>query len=61
MRQFRLIVNLENDAFHSDEKTELARILRGIANQIENNQPNEYVPVFDTNGNETGIYNLIEN
>lgn len=59
MRTFTLTINLENDAFSPDAEPEVARILRVIADKLEENPGYPmYQTVFDVNGNDVGRFRL---
>lgn len=57
MDEFRLTIQLDNEAFEDDPSTEVVRILRTLANSIEKRSffdaGNDY-PLFDCNGNDVG-------
>jgi hypothetical protein len=52
---FRINVEMENDAFRDAAGTELGRILRGMAELVEDGQIGyDAFPVHDSNGNTVG-------
>ena len=53
MRQFEIIMNLDNDAFNPDASYEVARILRQLADKIEERSALR-MPIQDINGNSIG-------
>lgn len=59
MRTFTLTIDLENDAFSPDAEPEVARILRVVADKLEQNPGYPmYQTVFDVNGNDVGRFRL---
>jgi hypothetical protein len=59
VRTFTLTINLENDAFSPEPEPEVARILRVIADKLEENPGYPmYQTVFDVNGNDVGRFRL---
>jgi len=61
--KFQLTIDCENAAF-IDNPSELADILRSLANKIEHrsaaNLLNEAMPVRDSNGNKAGLATFAE-
>ena len=57
MDEFKLTIQLDNAAFEDAPHIEVVRILRQLANRIEDSNffdaGNDY-PLYDYNGNETG-------
>jgi hypothetical protein len=54
MAGFELYITTDNDAFTEDADTEVARILRNLADHIDS-KPNEFeYPLHDVNGNRVG-------
>jgi hypothetical protein len=56
MADLKISLNTDNDAFYDDENLEVARILRNLADKIENN-PVSGIGGFilrDINGNSVG-------
>lgn len=52
-------INTENAAFDDEPATELARILRDLADKAERGDiPNAYANVHDINGNVVGVWAL---
>jgi hypothetical protein len=56
----RIQFNMDNAAFteHDDERPEAARVLRKLADLIENGRPmtdGVSYPVYDVNGNDVGF------
>lgn len=64
MAKFKLEIELDNEAFHDEfgdgDATELARILRKLAERVEYGTPGEgdYGGVKDINGNVVGGWTL---
>jgi hypothetical protein len=61
--EFELIIKIDNDAFKPDPVPEVARILRGLADKLEQT-PGALVMgtrerVFDVNGNRIGFFDVI--
>jgi hypothetical protein len=59
MSEFRVTIRTDNAAFSEDGVYEVARILRGIADDIELDQLDRIrntVSLFDVNGNRVGGY-----
>jgi hypothetical protein len=50
----KLFIETGNAAFEDAPATELARILRKLASRIEEGTIDDYVPLFDYNGNKVG-------
>lgn len=57
---FRLTVRCDSDALigSDTEGSELARILREIADNVEDGAPWAYQTILDVNGNDVGRYAL---
>ena len=53
-KKFKLEISLDNDAFKPEACVEIAQILRGIANDLEEWGDAPGDPVFDANGNLVG-------
>lgn len=60
MATFRLFIDTDNDAFNPDPGPELARLLRKIADRIEDDVPDHYRTILDINGNDVGRYAVKE-
>ena len=59
--KFILSFRTDNDAFHNNENREIARILRHLADRVENSNISAYhSDVKDINGNIVGTYVLKE-
>lgn len=61
MRKLKVTIELENDAFTGgpeDEAAEAARILRGLAKQIDAGE--QAGPAIDCNGNTCGRFAIVE-
>lgn len=58
--QIKLLVLTENDAFKPDANGEISKILRELANVIENSEPNKGFNkyIFDSNGNTVGEFHF---
>lgn len=57
MSAFHLTVNVDNAAFDPDPRPELARILRAVAQLVEDGEHiGHYLTVFDVNGNDVGRF-----
>lgn len=57
--KFKLYIDCDNAAFDNNDGTEIARILRVIAEAVENHGlPAMYQNIYDANGNKTGSYAL---
>ena len=59
MKEFRLNIDLEKDAFESIATYEIARILKHIADKLERDPEldiNYYQTIIDINGNDVGRY-----
>jgi len=57
--KFTLEINCDNAAFEDElVTTELGRILREIAQKVEDGEATEYRLAFDINGNCVGNYSL---
>lgn len=54
MSELRLSMELGNDAFADDAASEVARILRVLADRIEQGLPDEPIRLRDINGNTVG-------
>ena len=54
MKELRLSMELGNDAFADDCAGEIARILRVLADRIEQGLPDEPIRLRDVNGNTVG-------
>ena len=59
MSELRLSMELVNDAFADDAASEVARILRVLADRIEQGLPDEPIRLRDYNGNTVGSVELI--
>lgn len=62
---FTVNIHTENDAFEGDPSPELARILRKIADDVENYQAKGmnyalFQTILDINGNDVGRYALLD-
>lgn len=55
----KITVKMDNAAFGETPASELARILRDLAHEIENNGE-EGCPLFDYNGNKVGEFAISE-
>ena len=55
---FRITMKTENAAFEDDRNMELARILRQIAERLENGE--DAGRVLDINGNKVGSFEMEE-
>ena len=55
MTKFALDFNTDNEAFSDDKCAEIARILREVIDQIENNSQDTR-KIYDLNGNEIGTW-----
>lgn len=53
--RFTCSFNMDNDAFTDDPQQEVARILRKIANQVNNSLSNG---ILDANGNKIGNWSI---
>lgn len=59
MTQFTVKMNTDSSAFDECRDQEIARILRNIADNIENNGCSGfYQTIYDINGNDVGRYAL---
>ncbi len=64
--EFKLSINLDNAAFQ-DNPSELADILRSLANRLESDNPltgldvGDFtnLPIRDSNGNRVGVANIV--
>ena len=57
--KFKLNIDCENAAFDSNDGTEIARILRVVAETVDKyGLPAMYQNIYDANGNKTGSYAL---
>ena len=57
--KFTLNLTTDNEAFDPDPRPELARILRGIADKVENGGEIEFFQtILDLNGNDVGRFAL---
>ena len=54
MGKHSITIHTDNAAFSDDPNAETARILRHIADQVE--QGVDHIPVYDINGNRVGTY-----
>jgi hypothetical protein len=57
--RFNLYIDLQNDAFQQSPETEIARILRDVADRIEHSTKFDlsmYRTIRDINGNDVGRY-----
>ena len=52
-----ITIEMDNAAFEGGHATELGRILRALAERIEDDGPN-YAPCIDSNGNKVGEFNI---
>lgn len=59
MSELRLSMELVNDAFADDAANEVARILRVLAERIEQGLPDEPIRLRDINGNTVGQAELV--
>jgi len=58
---FTLTIKTDNEAFQPDAGPELARILRGLADDLDAGSGNiTAAPLFDANGNRVGAVTLTE-
>ena len=59
---FNVVIRLEGTAFDETNGSEVGRILRGIADQLDGtnvqNQARHTVSLFDINGNRVGQYKV---
>ena len=55
----KLFIETDNAAFADQPATELARILRALADRIERD-PESYIPLRDINGNKVGECRISE-
>ena len=55
---FNLSINTQNAAFEDGAEYEIARILREIADKVENAGAESAANVLDYNGNRVGRYSL---
>jgi hypothetical protein len=59
VRTFTLTINLDNDAFQPEAEPEVSRILRVVADRLEQNPGYPmYQTVLDVNGNDVGRFRL---
>jgi hypothetical protein len=59
--KFALNITCNNDAFQPDAASEVIRILRDVANRMEQGDGAEfYRTIFDINGNDVGRFKLAE-
>ncbi len=63
--QFRLVVDMDNDAFHAEPGCELARLLEAVAKRIDDALISDLLDadrsstnVRDTNGNSVGRWQV---
>ena len=59
----KIEINLDNDAFQLGGGIELGRLLRGLAEDIENNNAcnlGSYFVMIDINGNKVGDFNIVQ-
>lgn len=52
-----ITIKMDNAAFDNGHASELGRILRKLAERIEEDGPN-YAPCMDSNGNKVGEFNI---
>lgn len=58
---FTVTIDTDNAAFEDGAGIEVARILRDIAEQVEDARPeNSTISVFDVNGNRVGGWKLVD-
>lgn len=55
---FRLAVEMDNDAFGDDPRGELVRVLRGLADDFEEEGIARNGTILDINGNTVGSYEV---
>lgn len=58
-KQFKLYIDIDNDAFAPNPQDEIARILKAIADKIQNASQDTisfYQTIYDINGNDVGRY-----
>jgi len=67
MVTFHISVSLENDAFQDgNDGNELARILRELASELENDSPrrgagvDQWRTLYDSNGNKCGTHAAVK-
>jgi len=54
---FTVVIHVGNDAFEPDPAPELARLLRAIADRVEQGEDcSHYLTIFDLNGNDVGRF-----
>lgn len=59
MKELKLKINCDNDAFHDAPEVEIARVLRKIAQDIEDLEATGmYQNIKDINGNIIGTFRL---
>ena len=58
-RRVEIKINMDNAAFDENEGVELARILRKLANCVDNDLHVDEVHLRDVNGNTVGIAKFI--
>ena len=55
-------INLDNDIFQLGGGLELARLLRNLADDVENNNAcnlGSYIPIIEINGNKVGEFEVV--
>lgn len=59
MATFRLYFDTDNASFEDNERAEIARILRKVADRVESpTDISHYLTIFDANGNDIGRFAL---
>ncbi len=59
MKTFTVAFDADNAAFEPEPEHEIARILRVIAERVENGEDiSHFKTIFDINGNDVGRYSL---
>jgi len=57
MRKFKLEITLDNDAFYPDANPEIVEVLKKAIEKLE--QGRTASPLFDTNGNRVGGFEIL--
>ena len=59
--KFVLNLNCVNDVFQPDPRLEISRILRDVADQLDNGETADYFrTIFDANGNDVGRFKILK-